>query len=92
MLALPFFSKDERDQIIQDQALVGLTLTEERNIAEGNFLVFSDGSDVEPKTEIELLQEDNASLWYGNMVQSTRVKSNETEIAGLWYELMTGGI
>jgi len=43
-------------------------------------------------TPTELLQEDNASLWYENMVQSTRVKSNETEVAGLWYELMMGGI
>ena len=43
-------------------------------------------------TPAELLQEDNASLWYENMVQSTRVKSNETEVAGLWYSLMMGGI
>ena len=43
-------------------------------------------------TPTEILQEDNASLWYENMVQSTRVKSNETEVAGLWYELMMGGI
>jgi len=92
MLVLPFISKDERDKIIKDQALVGLTLTEERNITEGNFLVFSDGSEAEPKTEIDLLQEDNASLWYKNMVQSAKVESNETEVAGLWYSLMMGGI
>ena len=43
-------------------------------------------------TELELLQEDNASLWYESMIQSTRVEANETEVANLWYELMMGGI
>ena len=43
-------------------------------------------------TELELLQEDNASLWYESMIQSTRVEANETEVASLWYELMMGGI
>ena len=43
-------------------------------------------------TELELLQEDNAGLWYESMIQSTRVEANETEVASLWYELMMGGI
>ena len=43
-------------------------------------------------TEIELLQEDNASLWYENMIQSARVEANEAEVSGLWYELMQGGM
>ena len=43
-------------------------------------------------TELEVLQEDNASLWYESMIQSTRVEANETEVASLWYELMMGGM
>jgi len=43
-------------------------------------------------TPAELLREDNASLWYENMIQSAKVESNETEVAGLWYSLMMGGI
>ena len=43
-------------------------------------------------TPTELLQEDNASLWYENMVQSAKVESNGTEVASLWYSLMMGGI
>ena len=49
----------------------------------------------EPPTEptpTDLLQEDNASLWYENMIQSARVEANEAEVSGLWYELMMGGI
>jgi len=44
------------------------------------------------KTELEIIQEDNASLWYENMLQSAKVESNETEVASLWYSLMMGGI
>jgi len=43
-------------------------------------------------TPTEILQEDNASLWYENMVQSAKVESNEAEVASLWYSLMMGGI
>ena len=43
-------------------------------------------------TPIELIQEDNASLWCENMVQSAKVESNGTEVASLWYSLMMGGI
>lgn len=45
-----------------------------------------------PPTEVEILQEDNASLWYENMTLATKVETNESEVASLWYELMQGGM
>ena len=43
-------------------------------------------------TPTEILQEENASLWYENMIQSARVEANEAEVSDLWYELMQGGM
>lgn len=42
-------------------------------------------------TELELLREDNANLWYENMSQSAKVEANEIEVSALWYEIMSLG-
>ena len=43
----------------------------------------------ELKTEV--LEQDNAQLWYEAMLKDSKIESNEAEIAQLWYELMMGG-
>ena len=45
-------------------------------------------SEPERPTEIELLQQENAELWYTTMTNESKIESNENEIANLWYEVM----
>ena len=93
MIEITYQSTEEREQIIDEQTQAGHILTCEKNISGGNYLIFNTTSELMPEpTELELLKEDNASLWYESMIQSTRVEANETEVANLWYELMMGGI
>ena len=37
-------------------------------------------------------EQENAELWYLGMVTKGKLNIAETEIALLWYEIMTGGI
>lgn len=37
-------------------------------------------------------EQENAELWYYGMVSEGRLNTAESEVALLWYEIMTGGI
>ena len=37
-------------------------------------------------------EQENAELWYHGMVSEGRLDTAESEVALLWYEIMTGGI
>ena len=96
MRKIEYFNEQEKQILVIETMANGEILTEETNLIEGNFLTFCALEEIPPiiipePTELELLQEDNAGLWYESMVQSTRVEANETEVANLWYELMMGG-
>ena len=37
-------------------------------------------------------EQENAELWYHGMVAEGRLDAAESEVALLWYEIMTGGM
>lgn len=45
-----------------------------------------------PKSNLEILQEEVAELWYDNMLKDMKIGTLEQEVATLWYELMVGGM
>ena len=107
MIKKTYREDTDRAELLNGMIALGKILVEEANHIDENYMMFIDPSETEPyimepyvpeppgtpePTPIELLQEDNASLWYESMIQSTRVEANETEVANLWYELMMGGI
>ena len=101
MLKKRYRTDTKRTEVLDIMGATGKILVEDARHIDENFLLFIDPEETEPyiiitdppgPTPTELLQEDNASLWYENMVQSAKVEANETEVAGLWYSLMMGGI
>ena len=91
----------DRNEIINEMKSNNKILVEDAICFNEKYLLFIDTKETEPyiiiedplgPTPIDLLQEDNASLWYENMVQSARVEANEAEVSDLWYELMQGGM
>ena len=42
--------------------------------------------------KIPLLEDENANLWYENMMDKSRIESAEQEIAMVWYEIALGGM
>ena len=104
MIKKNYRTDEERTVLLNNMTASGKILIEDARHLDENYLLSIDPGETEPyimeptlpapigPTPIELLQEDNASLWYESMIQSTRVEANETEVANLWYELMMGGI
>lgn len=41
---------------------------------------------------IDILEYENAELWYNNMLLESKVDDTEFELSVLWYEIMMGGI
>ena len=93
---------DDSYLVVDDNSVVGKKILE--NAPYFEFVLDFNGNliDITPTerppepppvpTPTEILQEENASLWYENMLQSARVESNGTEVASLWYSLMQGGM
>jgi len=101
MLKKGYRNDAERMELLDIIVATGKILVEDARHIDENFLLFIEPEETEPyiiitdppgPTPTEILQEENASLWYENMLQSAKVESNETEVAGLWYSLMMGGI
>lgn len=68
-MIIAYTSTEEREQIIQERTLAGFWLVEEKNITEGNFLVFKNADSPPPEpSEIEILKQEIASLWYEMMM------------------------
>lgn len=40
---------------------------------------------------IEELENENADLWFDNMIKDAKFKEHEEELADLWFEIMLGG-
>ena len=40
---------------------------------------------------IEVLEVENADLWFENLTLQAKVNTHEQEIADLWYQSLTGG-
>lgn len=95
MIKLPFSTPEEQKVLIANYDSQGFILAEVENLLSGNFLTFitSDEKNTYGKTEIEILNKENADLWYESMSQSARIETMEVEAASLWYEFMKiGGI
>lgn len=47
-----------------------------------------------PSTDerVEVLEAENADLWYENIMLTSKVKQAEQEIADLWYQMIVGGV
>ncbi|CAG9620884.1 hypothetical protein [Sutcliffiella rhizosphaerae] len=45
-----------------------------------------------PKTELEILTEENAELWYAHMLTTNKLSQVEREVVELWYTMMVGGV
>lgn len=41
---------------------------------------------------LEVLEGENADLWYGNIMLHSKVDTAEREIADLWYQILVGGM
>ena len=99
MIKINYTTNENRSEIIA--SMTGKILVGDSIHTDEKYLLFISTEETAPyvleptptePTPLELLQEDNAGLWYESMIQSTRVEANETEVASLWYELMMGGI
>ena len=44
------------------------------------------------KEKYNLLEMDNADLWYENVIVNTKLSNTEQEVADLWYQLILGGM
>lgn len=45
-----------------------------------------------PPSRIEVLETENADLWYELMLEKNRNDTHDRDIAEIWYEMMIGGI
>lgn len=41
---------------------------------------------------LEVLESENADLWYENILLTAKVAQSEQEIADLWYQVIVGGV
>lgn len=44
------------------------------------------------KSPVITLQEENAQLWFDNILLQNKAETNEQEIADLWFALLSGGV
>ena len=101
MIKKTYKTDAERIELLDNMTVSGKILVKDARNLDENYLMFIDPEETEPyileqsdpePTEIELLQEENANLWFESMSQSAKIEANETEVASLWFEVMQGGM
>ena len=97
MIKCIYKTNAERIALLQKTKELGKIIIEDALHLNENYIMTIDKNETKPyilvlpKTELELLQEDNSRLWYESMSQSTEVETNKTGISSLWYEIMNLG-
>lgn len=87
---LAYETPEERENIINEQTALGLRLIEEQNIADGNFLIFTDEpipeSTPQPPTENEILWQTITDLQLDLISTNQALTDAQLEI-----EMLKGG-